>query len=73
MEEVKKVRGTVRSPDPQNPERDQVPIRVDIDVPEHVRAERRPEAMPRQMYFKKADFERFGYTENCKGCQSIRM
>ncbi len=25
------------------------------------------------MYLRKSDFERFGYTENCKGCQSIRV
>ena len=66
------MRGTVRSPDPSKPERDQVPIRVDIDVPEQVRADRRLEVMPRNVYFRKSDFEKSGYTDNCKGCMNIR-
>ena len=66
-EEVQKVQGTVRSPDPSKPERDQVPIRVDIDVPEQVRAYRKLEVMPRHVYFNKSDFEKFGYTDNCNG------
>ena len=71
-EEVRKVRGTVGSPNPLHPERDHVPIRMDLEVPETVRAERRPEIMARQVYLKKPDFTKYGYTENCKGCQSIR-
>ncbi len=74
-EEVEKIRGSVRSPDPHHPEADAVPIRIHVDVPE-VQGEPRARAMEkesRRVYLKKTDYEEHGYTIDCAGCRQVRI
>ena len=72
---VNAVQGSVQCPDPAVQGQSAVPIRVHIDVQE-VPGEPRvleKETKARDVYLRKSDFEKHGYTTGCPGCLRLRV
>ena len=71
-EAIKAVRGTPAQPNPEMPGF-RIPVRVRMpenQTPQEATRTRASEKLPRKMYIQKSDMEKYGYTENCKGCRA---
>ena len=71
---VDKIQGTVEQPNPNVPGSG-VPIKIHIPVDSHISPAapevRQSDVVPRGVYFKKEDFEKYGYDKNCVGCRTL--
>ena len=66
---IRAMRGTPSQPDP-NQVTTRIPVSITMPVSTPMPAIRLPEEKGRQIYFKEEDFEAYGYTDGCEGCDA---
>ena len=71
LDRIRTMRGTPGQPDPNQPGA-RIPVTITMPIAEPMPIARIPEEKGRQIYFKESDFDMYGYTDGCEGCDTRR-